>query len=608
MRCPSRRRPALLALAAALLIPAAPAPALFAQDTGEAVPAARRLPPRTYGFVSIPDVAVLKERFGKTSTAGLYEDPAMGEVREKLGDAYALADEKVREQLNVGLDDLLALPQGEVTAAVVQTAPREVAVVALVDYGDNSDTVDTLIEQMEDGLEENGATRSEEPFEGTDIVIWTSPAADFEDDFGDDFDEPNEDADVDDPRRFGYFLKDTHFVVASDPAALEAVLLRWDGSGSDSFADTDDFRTVTGATTTDGRTPALVWYASIYDSVKSAVAGAGGGNPQASFALAFLPVLGVDQLKAVGGGMDLATEEYESVGKVFLITGAGDKALGLFRAPPAAVAPPAWAGTDAVSYTVVNWDAAAAYDAAREIYDGFSGPGEFDLLIKEQASQGPRVNLKTDVVDRVTGTVEVVAYPIENLEEALENVGTPGAAPQQPTVVALKLKDADGVSDLIERLSDGVGGQVETRDFQGKTIYEIAAGENAAGAAVSGNSLLISTSIPKLEQALRGAADEPLAETPAYRAIAAKVPAAVSVFGFGDSGATFEAAYEAARSGQIEIPEDAGEAGDFARDLIEALPPFEAVAPYLTLSGNYVVPQDGGVLWVSFGVPAPEDD
>ena len=37
----------------------------------------------------------------------------------------------------------------------------------------NKSTVDKLVERAEQGLEERGATRTTEKFEGTELVVWT---------------------------------------------------------------------------------------------------------------------------------------------------------------------------------------------------------------------------------------------------------------------------------------------------------------------------------------------------------------------------------------------------------------------------------------------------
>ena len=436
--------------AAALLV----APAFAAAD--DPVPAAKRLPPVTYGFVSVPDVTEAKARFDGTVAAGVFTDPALAEVRDMIAEKVGEAGEELRNRLGVTLEELAAVPTGEVTFAVVQTAPRKVAVVGLLDYGKSRDTVDALLEKAEDALDENGLTRSEEPFEGTEIVVWTAPAPEV-DEFDEDFD-PN--ATRPEPQRFGYFLKDSYLVVASDPTALEAVLVRWDGTHSSTFADSETFSYIADRTRSDDRRPVLVWYADVIGSVRSAVLGSGQGGMPVQLALSYLPVLGIDEFKAVGGSMDWATEDYASVGKVVLYADRTDRALGLFTFPPAPTAPPAWVPADAASYAAFNWDLAGAYDAVRATYDSMIGPGEFDRYVAEfSADRDVPVDVKADLIDAFSGKIELVSYPIapEVLAESVES----GEQPPQPVVIALGLKDPRKLSELLEKSVAGSGGRAD---------------------------------------------------------------------------------------------------------------------------------------------------
>ncbi|MFH5803049.1 hypothetical protein [Alienimonas sp. DA493] len=596
------RRLPLLASCAAVAALLAPAPVVAA----DAVPAAKRLPPMTYGFVTVPDVTAAKERFNATRSAGLFTDPALADLREMLGEKLEEGGEALRERLGITLDELLQVPTGEVTFAVVQTAPREVAVVGLLDYGDSEETVLKLIDQAEDALEENGLTSAEESFEGTPMIVWTAPEEEV-DEFAEDFDA---EADPPEPQQFAYFRKDTHLVVASDPAALEAILVRWDGTHDSTFADNEVFRYIADRTRTDDREPVLVWYADVIGSVRSAVLGSGQGGLPVQMALSYLPVLGLDEFKAIGGSMDLATEEYASVGKVVLYADRTDRALGVFKFPPARLTPPAWAGADASSYSAFNWDLAAAYDAVRTTYDSMVGPGEFDRAVAQRSETLP-VDIKQDVVDSFTGRVEIVGYPVTNLAEALDGAdsfdddGDEAAQPPvQPVIFALGLSDARRVSELLDQALDASGGMLKSRDFRGTPIYEGSnpADGSAIAMAVSGESLLLTTDVARLEAALRGPADEPLAEAPAFAEALGKMPAEVSILSFSDQRGQAEVYYDLFRSGQLTGTVPDPSTAEAMNEIADALPPFDAIQKYLGVSASYFVPDEHGGLWVSFGL------
>jgi len=597
------RRTSLLSTCAATA--ALLAPALLGASgavAADPVPAAKRLPSVTYGFVSVPDVTVAKERFNATNASGLFTDPALADLRAMVGEKLEEAGEQLRERLGVTLEELLNVPTGEVTFAVVQSGPGQVAVVGLLDYGTSDETVDALVLKAEDALDENGLTSEEDSFEGTPIIVWTAPRPDV-DEFAEDFDAQ---ADPPEPQRFAYFRKDTHLVVASDPAALEAILVRWDGTHSDTFADNEIFSYIADRTRTDGRPPVLFWYADVIDSVRTAVRGAAQENFAAQMALSYLSVLGLDEFRAVGGSMDLGTDEFASVGKVLLYADRTDRALGLFKFPTARLAPPAWAGADAASYSAFNWDLAAAYESARSTTDSLIGPGEFDRKVQEQSDRLP-IDIKKDLVDAFTGRIQVVGYPVADLADALEQGDEAAAQQVQPVVIALGLKEPRGVSELLDLATDSAPALITSRDFRGTPLYEASSGEQTFYLAVYGDTLLFATDVARLEAALRGPSDDPLAETPAFEEAMAKAPAEVSMLSFSDQRGQAETVYDLFRSGKLteQTPDpDAAEAMD---EIADALPPFSEIQKYLGVSAGYFVPDEHGGLWVSYGLETEEE-
>ncbi|MEM9702021.1 MAG: hypothetical protein AAF907_06220 [Planctomycetota bacterium] len=271
--------------------------------------------------------------------------------------------------------------------------------------------------------------------------------------------------------------------------------------------------------------------------------------------------------------------------------------------------PPEWVGADAVSYTTFNWDLGAAYDSVRTTYDSMVGPGEFDRMVSEQSDKLP-FDIKEDVVDAFSGKIQVATYPVANmaaaLEDSLEGGGAASAA--QPVVFGLGLNDSRGLSELMDLALDGSGGMLKSRDFRGTPIYE---GENPAdgsaiAAAISGDTLLITTVVPRLESALRGPADDPMVEAPAFKEALSKMPAEVSMLSFTDQRSQAETVWGLLRSGEMSGTMDP-EMAELFDEFAEALPPFEAVQPYLGISAGYMVPDEHGALWVSFGLETEDE-
>jgi hypothetical protein len=176
MRSMTARRIVIAGLALALGLTAR---GTFAAEKG---PNDRLLPPNTYLYVTIPNVSELKTRFNKTHTGRLLQEPKladfMGEVHKKLNE---ISDE-VQKHIGVRLSDAFAIPDGEVSLAVLlPTDAKKLAVAAIIDFGKNGETVATILKHTNEGLDKAGFKKSSRDFEGTQLVIYTRAKTDGDD-------------------------------------------------------------------------------------------------------------------------------------------------------------------------------------------------------------------------------------------------------------------------------------------------------------------------------------------------------------------------------------------------------------------------------------------
>ena len=188
----------------------------------------RLLPPNTYLYVTIPNVSELKTRFNKTHTGRLLQEPKladfMGEVHKKLNE---ISDE-VQKHIGVRLSDAFAIPDGEVSLAVLlPTDAKKLAVAAIIDFGKNRDTVDTILKHTNEGLDKAGFKKASRDFEGTQLVIYTHPKADG-DDKKDDKSEKAEEPEL--GSQIAYAIKGSTLIASSSAVAMQDILRRWVGS------------------------------------------------------------------------------------------------------------------------------------------------------------------------------------------------------------------------------------------------------------------------------------------------------------------------------------------------------------------------------------------
>ncbi|MCX7419847.1 MAG: hypothetical protein NT013_09960 [Planctomycetia bacterium] len=543
----------------------------------EAVPTDRLLPTDVSVYVSIPSVDDLKARFGKSSLGEMTEDSAFEPFKAELTKAFEHVSGEIEQNLGVTLKDLLQVPSGELAFAVITPPGKKISGIMFLDFGDSEKTIDALMEKGEKALAEQGASSEDEEIDGTKVTVWTIKKDDDEEEK---------------PNQLVYFIKDTMLVVASDLDTAKGALTRWDGKHSDTFADNDNYNLILKKCQSEDDDGLLVWYVNPMGLVQAALTQVAAANPQAALFMGFTEPLGINGIKAVGGSVDMATENFDSTSKTFMLIEQPTKGLlNVFQFPAIEQKPPRWVTTNASAWFSLNWDIAGAFTAVETMVDMFRGPGSTAAAIDQIAQQEPKVHLKKDVIDVISGRIQFV------MESAKKKDDKEG---QDRVVVALGLKDSKKFKATMAKIAKAPGFPAKAREFQGSTIYEFeipdfsGSGEpKSGGVAIGPDQLLFSNDVTAVEAMLRGDTDgDALVDSSAYKQIAEHLPAKTSIVSFSKQDSQIETLWEAARSGQL---------GAAFPDLdFSKLPDFDAVKKYLQPSGSYTVPEKKGVLFVSF--------
>jgi hypothetical protein len=559
----------IFALAAVMAAVFAPRPA-----AAQAVSSTKVLPSDVYLYFSIPSVAELKSRFEKTSFSKIVKDPAFGEFVGQLEEYYEKASREFEKETQLKLKDLLDLPTGEVSFAVMKPPRGQVAAVAFLDFGKSEDLVDQLLSKLEDALDKENVARKVQEFKNTRIVVYTFPGA----------------AEEKGPIKpeFSYFIKDTQFVVSNEVSALESVLTNWGGEADRSFANNRIFKHIMEKCKPGDAEPLFQWFLNPIEALKAGVTVAAEGNPQAMMVMGFLPLLGLNDFRGMGGAGDWATGGYEGISKTMMYVDQPPQGLlNLFRFPATDLAPPQWVGAKTQAYAGMNWDVEAAYEAVETLVDTFQGAGALDRIIDDLAERegGPGFHLKKDVLDQLSGRFYMVNQGVESLEQAVPKL-----------MFSVGVRNTKTMQDFVAKIIKTQGVPAKTRNFRGETIVEFDAGQATVGLCVFNNSILISSDISQLEAVVRGdRAQQALADSPEYRMVTKSYPQKTSILSFQQSDDQVKILFEAARKGELgnaDIPVE-------AKDLLSKLPPFEAIQKYLPLSGSYAVPDENGVIFVN---------
>ena len=163
------RRIVMTGLAVAVALASRPAWA------AEKAPNDRLLPPNTYLYVTVPNVGDLKTRFGASHFGQLLQDPKLKDFMGDLHKKFAQFGDEFEKNVGLKLSDVLAIPDGEVSLAVLlPTDAKKLAVAVILDFGKSSaSTVNTLLEKASSGLVKEGFKKTTRNIEGSHVVLYT---------------------------------------------------------------------------------------------------------------------------------------------------------------------------------------------------------------------------------------------------------------------------------------------------------------------------------------------------------------------------------------------------------------------------------------------------
>jgi hypothetical protein len=559
----------------------------FGQTTrgDEAVPSERRLPRNVVAYASLRNVTEFKEQWSKTLFGQMLNDDALADVRAQVAKHLSETSEQLESQLGMSLEHLLAIPDGEIAVAAIVLPPATLAGVMLLDFGEHRETVEKLLEKGSEASEKQGLKRIEEEIDDTHIVSFQREA---------------EDGDKKSQDSGAYFMKDTFLVLGTNVAALKAVLSRWDGKQDRSFADNDTWRYVTEKCRdehSDGH-PQFVWFFDPLKLAEAVIASQPQLADQAAIAMGMIPTLGIDKFKGVGGAVELAHGDFNNVTRTLIVIDRSPQGVGnVFQFDAAAQSPPKWLSADWSGYTALNWNVAKAYGAVESLVDNFLGPGALASHIQNLADhpETGNIHVKKDLIDQITGTIVLA-----------EDQGQSGGKSAAGMLFGIQIKNAATARATLTKVVGLIGGKVNEREFQGETLYdlELPAGDedggddapNHLGIAVSEGHILVATDVRLVERVLRGTGDgETLADSPAYKKIAAKFPAKTASISFSRVDTQYKVILDALKSGQVGNLFGGDDLFDFSK-----LPDFDSIKKYLPPTGSYMEVDARGLRITSF--------
>lgn len=576
-----------------------------------AEPPEKAHPDSTVLFVKVNNAAGLREALGQSQFGRLWADPLLSPFKQDISDRLDDSTKDMKAKVGVSPRELLGLPQGAVTLAVVGTddPDSKPALILTADAGRNTTAMaDFLTKATRQGVDAGGKTAKED-FKGLTLQTLQLPR-------------PKNAKEADPtPPPITWTHDKSLFYLGTDAGALKDLIAHASGRDN-SLAATENYHKAADKLGSDAQ---VLWYADANKALqllfKAGAKGKNAANIEQIRGMSQL--LGINGLKAAAGSFTLNSGNYDSVTRTYVLAPAPVQGLlKLFVMPRVSLKPEPWVPAGVASYQSWSFNFDDAFKNLNDLANTFQ-PGVLNVL--EQQLVGPNggepLNFKKDLFDPLGNRVTMITdykKPVTDNKKQLGEDKKASPEDSQRVLFAAAVDDEKAFETTLGKLIGMANAKPKTREFQGATIYdfEIPDLPNANGAKVqfkgpisltiAKRTLLISTAPEFLEQALRGGGPS-LADSSNYRSVAKEFPDKVSSETYVRPDEQARVSYEMLKSGQFEKSlQGAAVAGGpdvskmgklFDKD---KLPDFSVFAKYLSQGGGFSVMDDDGMTFTSF--------
>jgi hypothetical protein len=382
------------------------------------------------------------------------------------------------------------------------------------------------------------------------------------------------------------------------------------------LADNNQFRSIMQRSVgTKGERPQVSWFVDPIELVSSFLRQNVGGQ----VALAMLPALGLDGIKAAGGSIIFATEQFDSISYLHvLLDNPRQGVLKMLAIKSGDPTPENWVPVDSASYISVYWDLEETLAAFRELYNTMRGDGALSADIQRRLSDPLQIDVERQILQQLDDRIIHVQW----LEKpARLNSGT--------TLLGVRLKDPAAVRQTLGELKVRFPERLQEKSTQGTTYFAISPRRERRpeGAdeqlvrrpspcvTVLGDYLLVSDSVKCLQAAIANKKDpsKSLADELDFKLIASKAEQyrgsdMPGMFTFSRPEETLRSFYELATSPAFRRSlSESAENNRVLKKLDQALrdhplPPFSTIAKYLAPEGATLVSDQSGLHYMAFSL------
>jgi hypothetical protein len=583
--------------------------------------APRLLPEQTYIYARVENANELRKDTADSAIGKMMSDP---KLRPFAGDIYSTAAELFQQiggQLGLTLDELLAIPQGQVAFGLVGTdrstaapadGPKEagpkdespeairrrlaerqreqggIGAMLLIETGDRNEALFNLLDELEEQVARSGAVGRTETIGSTTVRRLVDPGSG--------------------ESRLEYFHRDGATVIGFGNNVATDALARWDGKSSGkTLAESTDFAAVMGRCigASDTR-PQMTFFADPYRLARRAVAQ---GGLSAGLVWQIFEELGVSKVRGLGASTFHGGDTFADIAHAhILIDPPRDGIFSVLRPKAGDTNPPVWVPEDITSYLSVGWRADATYDGLGRILDRFQGENALGRFVEEPYKTRVGGDFRKSIIDALDDRIVSIQW-----------LQPPVRINSSVSINAVKLKDATAATQTVDELAGRFPAQIRKDSIGAVTLYLFGNGDQLAQlpeglrrptpcAMILGDWLLISDSREFMERAIRArdGAIPRLSEFPEYDLVASELGGQLGadkpfMLSFSRSSQVLRQFYELAKSDQTRsFLQTRGEANPVARgvaDLMKRnqLPPFEEFEKYFAPSGGFAYDEPSGI-------------
>lgn len=435
--------------------------------------APRLLPEETFFYLRLDNASDFRDEFAASSLGQMLADP---QLRPFVADSYStLAEEfsAVGASLGVTLDELLAIPQGQVSLAVVpvsdeiplassdssdrseeairqriadrQASSNRLGLFLLIETGDSDATLRGLVDRLMDNGETSEVVRRSDSIGGVAVHRLVESRTGRS--------------------RVEYFFRGQTLVLGLGHRVASDVLARWDGSGTGrTLAESSTFAATLGrcigAVDTE---PQLTMFIDPYRIGRWIASQAGAGG---ALVWPIFEELGAAKIQGIGASSFRGGEVFESITHMHIaIDPPRDGIFSLLRPQATEITPPAWVAGDVTGYWTLGWRAAPTYNGWGIILDRFRGEDSLRNGFEQRVQQRVGLDFRQQVIENLDDRAVLIRW-----------LQPPGNFGDMTNAVGLLVKDRGVMQTTIEALEKAFPQRLRQDRLGTTTIYRLGSG------------------------------------------------------------------------------------------------------------------------------------